>query len=76
MADFRLSPNAPIIGHPPPGGGGTPGKGGDFVQDPVEVFDSPLLEGETEQAKLRDSPSQMWIIFEEHQTTVNLSVQT
>ena len=31
-------------------GWGTPGKGGDFVQDPVEVLDSPLLEGETEQS--------------------------
>ena len=43
------------------GGGGTPGKGGDFVQDPVEVLDCPLLEGDTEQSKLRNSPFQMGI---------------
>jgi len=52
---------APIIGHPL--GGGPPGKGGDFVQDPVEVLDFPLLEGDTEQAKLRNPPSQMGIIL-------------
>ena len=28
--------------------GGTPGKGGDFIQDPVEVLEFPLLEGDTE----------------------------
>jgi len=43
--------------------GGTPGKGGDFVQDPVKVLDFPLLEGDTEQAKLRNPPSQMGIIL-------------
>ena len=41
--------------------GGTSGKGGDFVQDPVEALDFPLLEGDTEQSKLRNSPSQMGI---------------
>ena len=45
----------------PWGGGG--GKGGDFVQDPVEVLDLPLFEGDTEQAKLRNPPSQMGIIL-------------
>ena len=54
--------NAPIIGHPL-GGGGTPGKGGDFVQDPVEVLDFSLLEGDTEQAKLGNPYSQMGIIL-------------
>ena len=31
--------------------GGTPGKGGDFVRDPVEVLDFPLLEGDTDHSK-------------------------
>ena len=50
--------NASVIGHPL---GGSPGKGGDFVQDPVKVLDFPLLEGDTEQSKLRNSPTQMGI---------------
>ena len=41
---------APIIGHPL-GGGGTPGKGGDFVKDPVKVLIFPLLGGDTEESK-------------------------
>ena len=56
-----IAPYAPIIGHPL--GEGAPGKGGDFVQDPVEVLDFPLLEGDTEQSKLRNSPSQVGIIL-------------
>ena len=39
---------APIIGHPL---GGTPGKGGNFVKDPVKVLISPLLGGDTEESK-------------------------
>ena len=33
------------------GGGGTPGKGGDFVKDPVKVLIFPLLGGDTEESK-------------------------
>ena len=50
--------NTSVIGHPL---GETPGKGGDFVQDPIEVLDFSLLEGDTEISKLRNSPSQMGI---------------
>ena len=50
-----------ICHRPSPRGGGTAGKGGDFVQDPGEVLDFPLLEGDTEQSKLRNTPSQMGI---------------
>ena len=39
---------APIIGHPL---GGTPGKSGDFVKDPVKVLIFPLLGGDTEESK-------------------------
>ena len=35
----------------PWGGGGTPGKGGDFVKDPVKVLIFPLLGGDTEESK-------------------------
>ena len=31
--------------------GGTPGKGGDFVKDPVKVLIFPLLGGDTEESK-------------------------
>ena len=48
--------------------GETPGKRGDFVQDPVEVLDFPLLEGDTEQSKLRNSPSQMGITLKSIKT--------
>ena len=34
-----------------PWGGGTPGKGGDFVKDPVKVLIFPLLGGDTEESK-------------------------
>ena len=36
---------------PSAGGGGTPGKGGDFVKDPVKVLIFPLLGGDTEESK-------------------------
>ena len=45
-----LTDYAPIICHPL-GGGGTPGKGGDFVKDPVKVLIFPLLGGDTEESK-------------------------
>ena len=48
-AESSPSSNAPIIGHPL--GGGTPGKGGDFVKDPVKVLIFPLLGGDTEESK-------------------------
>ena len=50
--------NTSVIGHPL---GGFLGEGGDFVQDLVAVLDFPLLEGDTEISKLRNSPSQMRI---------------
>ena len=37
--------------HRPSPGGGTPGKGGDFVKDPVKVLIFPLLGGDTEESK-------------------------
>ena len=48
-AESSPSSNAPIIGHPL--GGGAPGKGGDFVKDPVKVLIFPLLGGDTEESK-------------------------
>ena len=58
-----------------PGGEGTPGKGGDFVQDPVEVLEFPLLEGDTA-IKVKKFPLPDGDHIEKHQTTVNLRVQT
>jgi len=43
----------PIISHPL---GGTPGKGGNFVKDPVKVLNFPFLDGSPEQSLLRTSP--------------------
>ena len=57
------------------GGGGNPGKGGDFVQDPVEVLDFPLLEGDTA-IKVKKFPLPNGDYIEEHQTAVKLRVQT
>ena len=66
---------APIIGHPLGRGGGTPGKGGNFVQDPVEFLDFSLLEGDTgshRAIKVKKFPLPDGDHIEQHQTTVNL----
>ena len=47
------------------GGGGTRGKGGYFVKDPVKVLFFPLLNGGTERSKLRYH-------IKQHETIVNL----
>ena len=43
----------PIISHPLEG---TPGKGENFVKDPVKVVNFPFLDGGTQQSLLRTSP--------------------
>ena len=48
IQSVRFPSYAPIIGHPL---GGTPGKGGDFLKDPVKVLIFPLLGGNTEESK-------------------------
>ena len=52
-----------------------PGRGGGFVQDPVEVLEFPLLEGDTA-IKVKKFPLPDGDHIEKHQTTVNLRVQT
>ena len=42
---------------------GDPEEGGDFVKDPVKELYLPLLDGGTEQSKLRTCPSQRDIIL-------------
>ena len=44
------------------GGGGRRARKGYFVKDRVKVPDFPLLDGDTEQSKLRNSPSKRAII--------------
>ena len=44
---------APIISHPLEG---TPGKGGNFVKEPVKGLNFPFLDGGREQSLLRTSP--------------------
>ena len=46
-----------------PWGEGTPGMGGDFVQDPVEVLDFPLFEGDTERLDCRIPGPLIYIPF-------------
>ena len=60
---FRLTFGyAPITGYSLGVGGGGRARKGDFVKDGMKVPDFPLLDGDTEQSKLRNSPSKRVII--------------
>ena len=53
---------APITGYSLGVGGAGRAKKGEFVKDGMKVPDFPLLDGDTEQSKLRNSPSKRAII--------------